>query len=66
MCGWIGEEGVRLSLYTRILILLQLPTILDSVLSTLNKIVPIAKSCRSVKFNSWAPSAQELMELLQE
>ena len=60
---WTGE-GVRLSLYTHILILL-LPTILDNVLSTLNKIVPSDKSCRSVKFNSRTPSAQELMALLQ-
>ena len=51
---WTGE-GVRLSLYTHILILL-LPTILDNVLSTLNKIVPSDKSCLLVKFNSRAPS----------
>ena len=61
---WTGE-GVRLSLYAHILILL-LPTILDNVLSTLNKIVPSDKSCQSVKFNSPAPSAQELMASLQE
>ena len=48
---WMGEEGVRLSVYTHILILL-LPTFLDNVLSTLNKIVPSDKSCLSVKFNS--------------
>lgn len=51
---WTGE-GVQLSLYTHILILL-LPTILDNLLSTLNKIVPSDKSCLSVKFNSRAPS----------
>jgi len=47
---WIGEEGVRLSVYIHILILL-LPTISDNVLSTLNKIVPSDKSCPSVTFN---------------
>ena len=56
---WTGE-GVQFSLYTHILKLL-LPTIRDNVLSTLNKIVPSDKSCRSVKFNSRAPTAQELM-----
>ena len=48
---WIGEEGVRLSVYTRILILL-LPSIINNVLSALYKIVPSDKSCLSVKFNS--------------
>ena len=46
---WTGE-GVRLSLYTHILILL-LPTILDNVLITLNRIVPSDKPGFFVKKN---------------
>ena len=60
-----ADKGRRCYLYTHILLFL-LPTILDNALSTLNKIVPSDKSCRSVKFYSRAPSAQELMAFLQE
>lgn len=55
---WTGE-GVRLSLYTHILVLL-LPTILDNVLITLNRIVPSDKSCQSLKCNSRAPLLKNL------
>lgn len=48
---WMGEEGVRLSVYTHILVLL-LPKILDNVFSTLNKILPNDKSSLFVRFNS--------------
>ena len=53
--GFVKDVIVRgrclvISLYPHINIVL--PTILDSVLSTLNKIAPSDKSCRSVKFNS--------------
>lgn len=55
---WTGE-GFRLSLYTHILILL-LPTILDNVFITLNRIVPSDKSCQSLKCNSRAPLLKNL------